>query len=250
MIARIELNGKEYQIDLNRGFDISLPMTPDPKAANAWYVPPVKIEPVRTEQFIGDVNEGGSVNFNNIFFNPHGNGTHTECVGHISSEHDSINLNLKRFFFISRLISVTPESIGEDLVITRSSLENILHEQCEAVVIRTNPNSDEKKRKQYSNTNPPYLHRDAARFLLEMGVEHILIDLPSVDREMDDGVLAAHHLFWNYPENPQRHRTITEFIFVPDEIEDAEYVLNLQVAAFENDAAPSRPILFKPVEVR
>jgi hypothetical protein len=30
--------------------------------------------------------QGSSTNFNNIYFNPHGHGTHTECVGHITEK--------------------------------------------------------------------------------------------------------------------------------------------------------------------
>jgi hypothetical protein len=34
-------------------------------------------------------------------------------------------------------------------------------------------------------------------------------------------------------------------IYVPDEISDGEYLLNLQIAPFVSDASPSRPVLFK-----
>ena len=71
------------------------------------------------------------------------------------------------------------------------------------------------------------------------------------DRMYDDGLLTNHHLFWNIPEGTHRltadchtGKTITEMIFVPDEITDGRYVLNLQIAPFCSDAAPSRPILF------
>ncbi len=39
--------------------------------------------------------------------------------------------------------------------------------------------------------------------------------------------------------------TITELIFVPNKIRDDDYILNLQIASFENDAAPSKPVLYK-----
>nr|MDQ3322374.1 hypothetical protein [Acidobacteriota bacterium] len=39
--------------------------------------------------------------------------------------------------------------------------------------------------------------------------------------------------------------TITEMIFAPDSISDGAYLVNLQIAPFIADAAPSRPILFK-----
>jgi hypothetical protein len=32
---------------------------------------------------------------------------------------------------------------------------------------------------------------------------------------------------------------------VPNSVEDGEYFLNLQIAPFENDATPSKPILYK-----
>ncbi|MGH7784095.1 MAG: cyclase family protein, partial [Candidatus Binatia bacterium] len=39
--------------------------------------------------------------------------------------------------------------------------------------------------------------------------------------------------------------TITELIYVPNEVEDGECLLNLQIAPFAADASPSRPVLFK-----
>ncbi len=38
--------------------------------------------------------------------------------------------------------------------------------------------------------------------------------------------------------------TITELIYVPDHVPDGEYLLNLQIAPFNADASPSRPIIF------
>jgi hypothetical protein len=42
--------------------------------------------------------------------------------------------------------------------------------------------------------------------------------------------------------------TITDFIYVPNTIEDGEYLLNLMIAPFENDATPSKPILYKIIK--
>ena len=44
-------------------------------------------------------------------------------------------------------------------------------------------------------------------------------------------------------------RTITELAFVADAAADGPYLLDLQVAPFDMDAAPSRPLLF-PVSER
>lgn len=212
----------------------------------AWYIDPPEIEPVVMGDWIGNVQKGGSVNFNNIRFNPHAHGTHTESVGHISEEFHSVHNILSRYFFLAELISVVPEAQGADFIISAKQLiEAVGTKKPEAVIIRTLPNATSKKSHHYSNTNWPYLQEQAATFLRETGVQHLLIDLPSVDKEKDEGALLAHRAFWNYPEKPRYQATITELIYVPDEIVDGTYVLNLQTAAFVNDAAPSRPVLHK-----
>src|SRR5690554_59530 len=204
------------------------------------------MEAVRMGDWIGKVSEGGSVNFNNIFFNPHAHGTHTESFGHISEKFYSVNDALKTFFFLTEVITVNPDKIGEDEVISEESISKALNGATpEAVVLRTLPNPLSKKTKHWSNTNWPYLDEKAAFFLRKIGVKHLLIDLPSVDREQDGGKLLAHKAFWNYPENPRRDCTITEMVFVADSIADGSYLLNLQMASFENDASPSKPVLYK-----
>ena len=79
--------------------------------------------------------------------------------------------------------------------------------------------------------------------LVQSNVKHILVDLPSVDKEVDGGLLEAHHAFWRVPDHPRHGCTITELIHVPDSAPDGLYLLNLQVAPMENDAAISRPVL-------
>lgn len=248
MIANLFHSGKTYQIDFFKPIDISIPLDNTKDRVSAWYVEPMKLEPVVNGDWIGDVNKGGSVNFRNITFNPHGNGTHTECVGHISKEFYSINKTLQRFMFLAELITVLPFEIENgDFVITRKMLEEHLKEsgKPEAVIIRTLSNGLNKLHYQYSNTNPPYIQKEAILYLNEKGVQHLLIDMPSIDKEKDDGKLEAHHAFWNYPEKPELHKTITELIYVPNEVIDGTYILNLQFAPFENDASPSKPLLYK-----
>ena len=205
MIAIIQ----NFQINLSKPLDISIPLSNTDENPIAWYLDKPEINPVTNGDWIGKVSEGkSSTNFNNIFFNPHGHGTHTECLGHITREFYSINQCLKQFFFTSELVSVQPEIQGEDLVITKTQLQEVFaistkeksHQKFtapEALVIRTLPNLQSKKNKKYSNTNPPYLAEDAAIFIRESGIKHLLIDLPSVDKEHDDGKLLAHKGFWN-----------------------------------------------------
>ncbi|MBB1192633.1 cyclase family protein [Flavobacterium sp. SOK18b] len=249
MIATIN---NTFKIDLSKPLDISIPLTNTDENPIAWYIDKPVIEPVVFGNWIGKVSEGkSSTNFNNIFFNPHGHGTHTECLGHITRDFYSINQCLKQFFFFAELISVQPELKGEDLVITRSQIEKALQGKTpEAIVIRTLPNLEDKKHLKYSNTNPSYLEEDAARFIRESRIQHLLIDLPSVDKEKDDGKLLAHKAFWdvtdvnNLNADARLHCTITEMIYVANEVKDGSYLLNLQIASFENDASPSKPVLY------
>ena len=245
MKATILHKEKTYKIDFNNPIDISLPIVQGEKSVRAWFVNPVKITPVKAEGFIGDVNSGGSVNFRDITFNPHGNGTHTECVGHISKENYSIAHSLNRFMFLAQVITVNPTEQSGDKTITKDLIEPFLQEDIEAIIIRTLPNHESKKEFNFSDTNAAFLDKSVTTLLKEKNIDHLLIDTPSVDKENDNGVLSAHHDFWEYPENTNRNRTITELIFVDNAIQDGLYFLNLQVANFDNDAAPSRPILYR-----
>ena len=192
---------KNIQIDLSKPIDISIPLTNNGQNPIAWYQDIPEIEPVKmgfgASEWIGKVSEGkSSTNFNNIFFNPHAHGTHTECLGHITRDFYSINQCLKQFFFTAELISVEPKAIGDDLVITKEQIEKLLNgKSTEAIIIRTLPNPETKKHLNYSNTNPPYLTEEASIFIREVGIQHLLIDLPSVDKEHDEGKLMAHKAF-------------------------------------------------------
>jgi kynurenine formamidase len=246
---KAKINNLEF--DLSKPIDISIPLTNSDENPIAWYLEKPIMEPVVFGDWIGKVSEGSSTNFNNIYFNPHGHGTHTECLGHITREFYSINQCLKQFFFLAKLISVQPELQNDDLVITKNQIENALNGNFpEAIIIRTLPNNSDKLSKKYSKTNPPYLSEEAAVFIREAGIQHLLIDLPSVDQEEDGGELAAHKAFWNVKntndlnEDARINSTITELIFVPNDIQDGNYLLNLQIGSFENDASPSKPVLY------
>jgi arylformamidase len=256
MIARIELDNTTFTVDLSNPLDISIPM--HAKGPRAWYAEPMRISPVLNQYFTGSVALGGNVNFNDVFFNPHAHGTHTETYGHISRELVSIENAFSRYWWLAQLISIKPEQAladsegikTGDTIITMKQLQEALGNNIpEAIVIRTLPNSLDKLHTNYSNTNFTFLEPRAARWLADQGVQHLLVDIPSIDREEDQGKLLAHHAFWNYPAQPRLEATITEMVFVDDSIAEGLYLLNLQVSSFRNDAAPSRPVLYKPMAV-
>jgi len=248
LIATIQYNSRKLQIDLSKPLDISMPIISSKKNVNAWYIDEPKIEPIKDGEWIASVSEGASVNFNNIYFNPHAHGTHTECAGHITEKVHSINQNLKTFFFLAEVITVAPENDNEDKIISKKQLQFALgNKKRDAIILRTIPNTREKLSRQYSNTNWPYLKEDAVKFMVSKGVKHLLIDLPSIDKEKDGGELLGHNAFWNTKGKLRLDATITELIYVSNKIEDGEYFLNLQIAPFENDASPSKPILYKVI---
>lgn len=241
----LHLNQREF-INTMKPIDLSIELTANEDSLKAWGQGNPGIEPVRDENFVGSVAEGGVVNFKNIYFNPHAHITHTECCGHITKEFHSVNNSLSNYFFNAQLLTLAPEQQNKDLVIRLHQIESIKIEKgVEALLIRTLPNNKDKRTQNYTGSNPPFIDVAVAKYLIDLGISHLLVDLPSVDKEQDDGILAFHHAFWNVPEKPNTLRTITEFIFVPSHVEDGSFVLELQMSAFKNDACPSRPLLYK-----
>ena len=245
--CQITINNTTYHTNLSRPIDISIPVRDGLENPNCFYAPPVEFSPVIAGDFVGDTRQGGLVNFKNIKINPHGNGTHTECVGHIAKEIYTINQSLREFFFLAKLITIYPQkqANGDRIIVKKQLTETVKKGDIQAVILRTQPNDDTKYTRQYSGTNPPYLHHEAAGHLVECGIKHLLLDLPSVDREVDEGKLLAHKVFWQYPDAPRTGCTITEMVYVPDSVKDGLYLLNLQIASFELDVSPSKPVLYE-----
>lgn len=240
-ILPVQWNGEILHTDLSEGYCIAIPLDHNGPQPNAYFAPQYEAAPHRVGNWIGDTNQGASVNFFNIHINPHGNGTHTECVGHISKERYSVHQALGAGRWIAQLISVYPTlQENGDRMINQLEWEAGI----EAIIIRTLPNHADKKHKQYSNTNPPYLDSGIAKKMAEQTIVHLLLDLPSVDREVDEGALAAHKAFWHYPESSRLNATITEMIYIDNVIPDGLYLLEIQIPALELDASPSRPFIY------
>lgn len=155
------------------------------------------------------------------------------------------------------VISVEPQRSFDDAVISdgvvKRALESLSTNQKDpaALIVRTLPNDESKASRAYSEEDmPAYFTTDAVEFIVAKGIRHLLVDLPSIDRLFDAGKLLNHRIFWDVEpgrfeinERTRVNSTITELIYVPNEVPDGEYLLNLQIAPFESDAAPSRPIL-------
>ena len=262
MKAEVEIGNKKYNVDFSKGIDISIPLKFNGDQPNTYGVDKAMAKPYQDGNFIGDTRKGGPCNFETYSFTPHCNGTHTECIGHITDERIDILSSLNEEIIPSTLISVTPKSTDEnyipalnteDLVITKEDLELQLKdansEFLKGLIVRTLPNSEDKKSRDYMKEVPAFFSIEAMEYIVSLGVEHLLVDTPSVDRLLDDGHLSSHNIFWETKGkefNPNtKNKTITEMIFASENIKDGSYLLNLQIPAFFSDAAPSRPILYK-----
>lgn len=242
MKLQLAHNDRQYFADTSLPIDISIPVSRSGAGPNAFYLSQAHYNTVRAGNFVGNVQEGGSCNVEDILLSPHGNGTHTECAGHISGEAIFINDVLKQFLFLARLITITPESH----IITEETVNSAMPgnpENAEALVIRTLPNPQSKKEMQYSGTDPIYFSESAIGCINRFGINHILTDLPSLDKE-DDTRLQSHHAFFEHPGKWNLNKTVTEMIYVPDLAPDGLYLLNLQIISLESDASPSKPVLY------
>ena len=102
----------------------------------------------------------------------------------------------------------------------------------------------------YVEQPAPFFSMEAMQFITNLPIKHLLVDMPSLDKLYDEGLLSTHHIWWNVPlgthkltEKSRRERTVTEMIFVPDEIPDGSYSVAIQIPNWCSDAAPSRVFL-------
>lgn len=260
--------GARYQTDLSRALDAGYPVrmgaTGDERV-RAFSLPDARREPVTLGSFVGSVARGGSVNCEQLVVYPHGNGTHTECVGHVLSSPRTVLDVLPRGLVPALVVHVRPRRLDEsgeayggksaptDLVVTRAALEQALAALAladdalhgAALVVRTGVGGGD-----LSGTNAPYFTNDAMALVDERQVAHLLTDLPSLDREDDGGALSSHRMLWGLSagqtspplDDTRAARTVTELCRL-DHVPPGPYLLSLQVAPIGSDAAPSRPLL-------
>ncbi len=267
-----EAGGATWRADLTQSRDISIPMRFDEAQPNAYDVEMASAEAYAAGEVIGDVRRGGSCNFDRVTLIPHCNGTHTECVGHLTRERIAITDVFAGALVPATLISVSPVpalETGEsyllvkedaDRVITAAAIESALASALpactRALIIRTLPNDEGKRRRAYMRDPAPFFTVEAMHAIVAHGVQHLLVDVPSLDRAFDEGRLSAHRVYWNLAADAREVavppsadtqasalRTITEMVYVGNDIADGAWLLSLQIAPFVLDAAPSRPVL-------
>jgi arylformamidase len=258
----------DLRVRLEDPIDISIPLNFGGPQPNAYGVPLATSEAVCSGDLVGDTRRGGSCNFEQYSLIVHCNGTHTECVGHITKERMSVRDCLRDSFVPALLLTIEPardskesysiEIESTDRLITQDALEKAtaaiddISVLPAALIVRTLPNTEAKLIQKYGDQVPPYFTTEAMEFIVENRFRHLVVDLPSIDRLYDEGKLSNHRRFWSvepgsFEIGPRTaiNNTITELAYVPDRLADGIYVMNLQIAPFQSDAAPSRPLLFR-----
>ena len=267
MIIKVYHNNKDYKIDTKQSIDISIPYNFNGAQPNFYDVNPGELTPLKFGETSYSVADGAGCNVPEISMNIHCTGTHTEYVGHLLEDPGDIGMVFKDILIPTVLITVHPKSFNDlkefyhcsvkdnELVISAESISekfgNWQDDKPQALIIRTMPNDEDKKYQQFTIIPPPFFTNDALELISKLCIEHLVVDLPSIDRMEDNGILGNHRIFWGDGKNVKGElntdsiKTITELAFIPNEFQDGFYFLNIQLPHFKCDAAPSRPLLIK-----
>ncbi|MGH8615374.1 MAG: cyclase family protein [Gammaproteobacteria bacterium] len=269
MSFRFSLDATAYEVDFSRPMPIGIPVEFDSQQPSFFGADVAQAHALQLAGFVGDTRRGGSCNVETLTITPHCNGTHTECAGHILDQAISVLDVVLPTPCLALVVSVRSEPAEhsddsysvpldpDDQLITRRALDLALKpfansSSAQALVVRTLPNNPDKRWRRYRGASShAFLSIEVMERVLEMSIAHLLIDTPSVDRAQDGGKLWVHRMFWGIEQGSRTtpteglpKRSITEMIYVPDEIADGLYLLDLHIAPFAIEAAPSRPILY------
>jgi arylformamidase len=269
--ARLDIDGIALLADLAAGASLARVLDFQGPQLRCFGAPAASSVALEVGDFNGRVVRGASCNCSTITLTPHANGTHTESVGHLTVERVDVHSLVPQRLLLAALVTVEPELAADsregsepmpadlDLLITRARLEQAWpaplapltpRVNARALVIRTQPNDPQKFTEDY-RAAAPFLSAEAASYLVERGIEHLVLDVPSADRSADGGVLTAHRLFFGLPPgstqlaHAQRPGcTITELAYIGAAVTDGWYLLGLQAPAIAGEAVPSRPVLY------
>jgi len=273
--ARIILGSNTRVVDLGEPVSLADEVRFSGRDPSYFGAPPALARPLELPGFSGRVTRGASCNCSTLTLTPHAHGTHTECVAHLTREPLDAWRVVPAGWMACELVSVSPRAAADglqgestdpaphpaDRLITRRALEQAwpVHPLVppRALVVRTmsaapSARDDAPPPTRDDAPLPAYLTREAAQLLVERGIEHLVVDLPSLDRLADEGRLSAHRVFFGLPpgctELARAARaacTVTELAHVPGVLADGSYLLQIQVPALAGDAVPSRPLVYR-----
>ena len=245
MLVTISHNNQNYNVNTKDFFDISIPMNFNNKQPNFYDVKKSQLKYLNHDGKIFSVAKGAGCNVPEINLNIHCSGTHTECVGHLLEDSGNIGKILNDLLLPAILITVKPFPFSKN----NESYHYKVGDNEQVLSKKTIENEINKWK--YSQNLAPFFTNEALKFICEIGIEHLVVDIPSIDRMVDGKILGNHRIFWGDgfdsrgKINPKSKKTITELTYIPNSIKDGCYFLNIQIPHFVCDAAPSRPLLLK-----
>jgi arylformamidase len=245
------------QVDFTGAVPLALDLDFDAPHPRHFGAPPAHSEAFRAGSFEGQVARGASCNCRSVTLIPHCNGTHTESASHLTLEQRPLHAFLPVAPIPALLLTVHPMAAagsGEDSqpapqagdrLVTCAALRGAWAAHAavrpRALLLRTGTD--------WRDSAPPFLSRQFTAELVARGIEHLVCDLPSVDRLEDDGRLTAHRIFFGLPAGSVRladavrpAATITELATFPAALVDGPCAVQIQIPAWSGDAVPSRPL--------
>jgi len=267
VIAHIEWRGKQLTVDLASGRSLAIMLDPHGSQPSFFASQPASAKALHHDDYIGSVRQGGSCNAEVIQFAPHCHGTHTEGSGHISEQQLPVQEIIYPTPTLARLITLTDTALADceehvpgqapssTPLLTLAQIINRLDHQSlahvEALLVRTLPNPEDKTRRDYA-AEPvyPVFSSEALTWLSSQPLKHLLVDTPSLDPAHDQGRLTNHRQWWGGNARLEedgldpRRRSVTEMIYVPDDIQDGAYWLHLELSPILSDACSSRPVIY------
>jgi kynurenine formamidase len=267
VIAELLVGGQKIRVAMDKAVSLAIAVEFNTAGPRHFGAGAPTAAPFAIGAFTGSVASDASVNCSTFTLTPHCQSTHTESVAHLTREAGDAWRVVPRGLLPAVVVSVLPEPAressessdpqpwGTDTLITRRRLRAAWPmgriTEPVAAIIHTLPNDLSKRTRDYEALVPPYLTREAVLWLVEKRIEHLVLDVPSLDRTHDDGHMVGHRLFFGLPagssargDAARSRATITELAFIPDELADGPCMLHLAVPALGGDAVPSQPIVY------
>ena len=93
-VMRFEAHGRRLRVDFSKPASIAIPLDFAGPQPSCFGAPRAAGPPARAGDFVGDTRAGGSCNCEILTLAPHCNGTHTECVGHVTLDRVAVSERL------------------------------------------------------------------------------------------------------------------------------------------------------------
>ncbi len=236
----------------NVWINVSRTIDPNTSSSGAFYLDQPSAETVEFPgQFIGDVDRGGSCNVSYLTFCPH-NVTHIETSAHVLSPEcspptvaDLENAALiGRVFLIDLSYLDTSYNAKIDMEHVKPHLDT-LTQQINFVAIKTK-SSDLPETFDFSGRGFMALSQKAGQYLHDFKSQGhpmagLVLDLPSIDQESDEGKLLAHRAWFGLPmtghvADDQEKRSLVELAYF-NKLTQGYYNIHISPPNFRTDAA-------------